>query len=44
MNAMRICSVCSKPLAANAPQGLCPECLLNRGASKESDFLSVSTK
>jgi predicted Ser/Thr protein kinase len=28
MNAMRICSVCSKPLAANAPQGLCPECLL----------------
>jgi len=28
MSATRICSVCSKPLAANAPQGLCPECLL----------------
>jgi len=28
MNAIRICSVCSKPLAANPPQGLCPECLL----------------
>ena len=28
MNAIRICSVCNKPLATNAPQGLCPECLL----------------
>jgi serine/threonine protein kinase len=38
MNAMRICSVCSKPLAANAPQGLCPECLLKAGLGTGVDI------
>ena len=28
MNAMKMCSGCQKPLVANAPDGLCPECLL----------------
>ena len=28
MNTPNLCPRCAKPLAANAPQGLCPECLL----------------
>ena len=31
MNTMKICSGCQKPLEANAPDGLCPECLLKAG-------------
>jgi hypothetical protein len=27
MDTMRICSGCGKPLASNAPDGLCPQCL-----------------
>ena len=27
MDTIRICKQCGKPLAQNAPQGLCPECL-----------------
>ncbi len=28
MDTQRICSTCGKPIAANAPEGLCPDCLL----------------
>ncbi len=31
MDTMRICPGCEKPLPANAPEGLCPECLLKAG-------------
>ena len=31
MDTKRICSICGKPLAHNAPEGLCPECLLKAG-------------
>ena len=38
MNTTRICSVCRKPLAADAPQGLCPECLLRAGLGTGLDI------
>jgi len=28
MNTKRICSTCGKPVEANAPEGLCPDCLM----------------
>ena len=31
METKRICSICGKPLAPGAPEGLCPECLLKAG-------------
>jgi hypothetical protein len=31
METKRICPSCSRPLAAGAPQGLCPECLMKAG-------------
>jgi serine/threonine protein kinase/tetratricopeptide (TPR) repeat protein len=31
MDTKRICPICKKPLPANAPEGLCPECLLQAG-------------
>jgi hypothetical protein len=31
MNTMRVCPGCGKPLAADAPQGICPECLMKAG-------------
>ena len=31
MNTKEICSGCQKPVEANAPDGLCPECLLKAG-------------
>ena len=31
MNTMRICPGCQKPLTPNAPDGLCPECLVKAG-------------
>jgi len=33
---MRVCGSCGKPLAADAPQGVCPECLLKAGFSTAS--------
>jgi predicted Ser/Thr protein kinase len=38
MNTTRICSVCRKPLTADAPQGLCPECLLRAGLGTGLDI------
>jgi len=31
METERICPSCGRPLAAGAPQGLCPECLMKAG-------------
>jgi len=31
MNAARICPICGKPAVPDAPQGLCPECLMKSG-------------
>jgi len=31
MNTQRTCPSCGKPVAADAPQGLCPECLMKGG-------------
>jgi tRNA A-37 threonylcarbamoyl transferase component Bud32 len=31
MDTMKVCSGCGAPLAADAPQGLCPQCLLKQG-------------
>jgi len=33
-----ICSVCGKPVAPNAPEGLCPECLLKAGLGTGVDI------
>ena len=38
MDAMPTCSGCHKPLPANAPQGLCPECLLKAGLGTGVDI------
>ena len=36
MTAARLCPQCDKPLASDAPQGLCPECLLKAAFPSES--------
>ncbi len=38
MDTMRICPRCRKPLGANAPEGLCPECLLKAGLGTGVDI------
>ena len=38
MDTTRICPGCNKPLPANAPQGLCPECLLKAGLGTGVDI------
>ena len=38
MNTMKICFGCQKPLEANAPDGLCPECLLKAGLGTGVDL------
>ena len=38
MDTMRICSGCKKPLPTNAPEGLCPECLLKAGLGTGVDI------
>ena len=38
MNTMKICSGCQKPIEANAPDGLCPECLLKAGLGTGVDL------
>jgi len=38
METKRICSFCGKTLAANAPEGLCPECLLKAGLGSGVDI------
>ncbi|SPE48881.1 membrane hypothetical protein [Verrucomicrobia bacterium] len=36
MNTVRVCPSCGKPLSADAPQGVCPECLLKAGMGTAS--------
>jgi serine/threonine protein kinase len=38
METKRICTVCGQPLAANAPEGLCPGCLLQAGIGSGVDL------
>ncbi len=38
METMRICPGCNRPLPANAPQGLCAECLLKAGLGTGVDI------
>ena len=38
MDARTTCSGCQKPLPANAPEGLCPECLLKAGLGTGVDL------
>ncbi len=38
MDTKRICSICGKPLAPDAPEGLCPECLLKGGIGTGVDI------
>ena len=38
MDTKRICSGCQKPLAPNAPDGLCPECLIKAGLGTGVDI------
>src|SRR5437016_10182929 len=37
MNTQRICTNCGVPLAASAPEGLCPKCLMKVGLGSEAD-------
>lgn len=37
MNTQRNCPVCGKPLAANPPEGLCPECLMKAALGTGAD-------
>ncbi len=41
MTTARLCPQCDKPLASDAPQGLCPECLLKAAFPSESASESV---
>ena len=38
MDTIKICSGCQKPFEANAPDGLCPECLLKAGLGTGVDL------
>ena len=38
MDTMKICSGCQKPLAPNAPDGLCPACLIKAGLGTGVDI------
>ena len=36
MNASTLCQICGKPAVSDAPQGLCPECLMKAGLGSAS--------
>ena len=40
MDTERRCSTCGKALEANAPGGLCPECLINADRPEARPFLA----
>ena len=42
MNATRNCPQCQQPLAADAPQGLCPQCLLAQAMGNSQPPKSVT--
>ena len=42
MNAENRCPVCHAELAANAPRGLCPACLLQGGLPSQNDAIATS--
>ncbi len=44
MDTMRLCTECAAPLAADAPEGLCPKCLLKVGLGSEGSNPDDQTK
>src|SRR6266446_2952132 len=40
---LRFCPQCQRPLPANAPEGLCPQCLLQAAAAPPSEPRMVTT-
>lgn len=38
METVRVCPKCGAPLAPDAPQGLCPQCLLQQGLASPSEW------
>jgi predicted Ser/Thr protein kinase len=43
MDTLRFCPQCQQPLPANAPEGLCPQCLLAAAAAPPSEPQPVTT-
>src|SRR6516164_11430059 len=43
MSAARVCPQCGNPLSNDAPQGLCPECLLKAALTGQSALASSAT-
>jgi hypothetical protein len=43
MTAAHVCPQCGNPLSSDAPQGLCPECLLKAALSGQSALASAAT-
>ena len=43
MTTPRLCPQCAKPLPADGPQGLCPECLLKAAFPGESAAEAAAT-
>jgi predicted Ser/Thr protein kinase len=44
MNTAKVCSGCGKALPADAPQGICPECLMKAGFETRTAVVTPSTK
>src|SRR3954471_6680344 len=44
MNTAKICSGCGKALPADAPQGICPECLIKAGFETKTAVVTPSAK
>ena len=42
MDTMKVCAGCGAPLAADAPQGLCPQCLLKQGLETRAATTAAS--
>src|SRR4051794_11918434 len=44
MNTAKVCSGCGKALPADAPQGICPECLMKAGFDTKTAVVTPSAK
>jgi len=42
MDTMKVCAGCGAPLAADAPQGLCPQCLIKQGLETRAATTAAS--
>ena len=43
MNTEPTCPACKRPLPANAPQGLCPQCLMKGGLASGVEIDTATT-